>query len=78
MPECIIASSAFSERAKVTSVCWSPDSTKLAATSDDGVVKIFSVEDSVVCTYTYSIHRDIGREVRNIEFDGKHIIKERR
>ena len=65
VPECIIASSAFSERAKVTSVCWSPDSSKLAATSDDGFVKIFSVEDSIGCNFTHTVHRDIGREVSN-------------
>ena len=64
-PECIIAPSAFSEKAKVTSVCWSQDSTKVAATSDDGFVKIFSVEDSIVCSYTHTVHRDVGREVNN-------------
>ena len=63
VPECIIASSAFSERAKVTSVCWSPDSSKLAATSDDGYVRIFKVEKSLSCSYTHTIHREIGKEV---------------
>ena len=63
VPECIIASSAFSERAKVTSVCWSPDSSKLAATSDDGYVKIFKVEKSLSCSYTHTVHREIGKEV---------------
>ena len=69
VPECIIASSAFSERAKVTSVCWSPDSSKLAATSDDGYVKIFKVEKSLSCSYTHTIHREIGKEVGNIIID---------
>ena len=63
VPECLIATSVFSERAKVTSVCWSPDSSKIAATSDDGFVKLFDVGDSITCINTHTVHRDLGREV---------------
>ena len=63
VPECLIATSAFSERAKVTSVCWSPDSSKVAATSDDGFVKLFDVGDSISCINTHTVHRELGREV---------------
>ena len=62
-PECIIAPSAFSEKAKVTSVCWSQDSTKVAATSDDGFVKVFIVGTSITGSKMHTVHRDLGREV---------------
>ena len=63
VPECLIATSAFSERAKVTSVCWSPDSSKVAATSDDGFVKLFDVGNSISCINTHTVHRELSREV---------------
>ena len=63
VPECLIAVAAFSERAKVTSVCWSPDSSKIAATSDDGFVKIFVVENTISCINTHTVHLELGREV---------------
>ena len=63
VPECLIATAVFSERAKVTSVCWSLDSSKVAATSDDGFVKLFDVGDSISCINTHTVHRELGREV---------------
>ena len=63
VPECIIASNVFSEKSKVTSLCWSPDSSKVAATSDDGCVKLFKVADSISCLNTHTVHRDVGKEV---------------
>ena len=66
-PECIIAPSAFSEKAKVTSVCWSQDSTKVAATSDDGFVKVFNVGTSITGSKMHTVHRDLGREVYTLQ-----------
>ena len=75
-PECIIAPSAFSEKAKVTSVCWSQDSTKVAATSDDGFVKVFNVGTSITGSKMHTVHRDLGREVSiNITNSPKLVIK---
>ena len=66
-PECIIAPSAFSEKAKVTSVCWSQDSTKVAATSDDGFVKVFNDGTSITGSKMHTVHRDLGREVYTLQ-----------
>ena len=66
-PECMIAPSAFSEKAKVTSVCWSQDSTKVAATSDDGFVKVFNVGTSITGSKMHTVHRDLGREVYTLQ-----------
>ena len=74
-PECIIAPSAFSEKAKVTSVCWSQDSTKVAATSDDGFVKVFNVGTSITGSKMHTVHRDLGREVLHITDSPKFIIE---
>ena len=66
VPECLIAAAAFSEKAKVTSICWSPDSSMVAATSDDGYVKLLDVrDDSISVINTQTTHRDVGREVHS-------------
>ena len=64
VPECTIAAAVFSERAKVTSICWSPDSSMVAATSDDGYVKLLKLEQGVLdCIHTHGAHKEHGKDV---------------
>ena len=67
-PAVFINTTAFSVKAKITAVCWSPDSSFVAATSDDGHVRILKVDDdgkSLVanCVQVHTLHKDIGKDV---------------